>query len=372
MNPHPDSTKGYTLADSEEFEPYLRYKKATREIDSFVEMTVISYGLTQHLLLHEESGDRPRRPQTEAGPASWTEADIDVESAEWLHGWISLNDCAARMSVDPEIVRMRALRGDLGPVEAHPETGESMVLWPPEVRDLPDAELPRAGQSIWRVTMRRNAYFLEELDIGEPDPATRGKIQNRFLQLARSLGDTAEVATRAASQLYRSGFLLHWTAFEVFLRQAVRSLLLRHPLILTQSKKSKDFSKGEVISLLLGSRTLEGVIEHIVDQEVAGLSGAHSLINYLKSNFHFEKDPYASWYFFREERLQTSYRQLMEARKLRNIFVHEEEQARQVENSVSEMSAELYWEYRLVFRSICHSITTSIVRDKYCVSDTIE
>jgi hypothetical protein len=281
------------------FEPYLRYKENLERIRDFSELTTLAYGLTQQLLFKYPKDQLPgiRLPKPKWEDLSFSMGAQEVNSVEMKCGWLSFSEYAKRCGLDLGIVETEAREGKLGPVLKHPRTGIEVVVWPQEMQSKPLSELPEPGKYSFAVTFTAKAHAPIPVELEDDFE----EAQQAFLSLTHALGEPEKVAEHAEEMLYRSCFLLRWVMFEVFLRSTVHELISRHPTRLTSTKQGKKptLSYEDVLAMSSNLSSVEMLRDSLIRREIerqqAHGESVHGLINFLKSEFLFDRDPYEVW-----------------------------------------------------------------------------
>jgi hypothetical protein len=298
------------------------------QINEFALLTGLSYGLAQQLLFKFPRSELPQEIQKSflTEERSFGMADIQATHAELVCGWLPIEEYATRVGADTAELVERARQGELGPTERHPDTGEMLVMWPPEYQSCPREELPAVGMNKYNVTGTDRPIRKISADL--EDTSSFEATQAAFLQLAHALGAPAQVAERAKEVLNRATLLLHWTAFEVFLRSTVHEMIRRHPALLASGKRGREILTYREIATLSGDFTsMEQLLERLVARELdrteSSGESVHGLINYLKSQFRFQTDPYDAWYIYKGHEYKTSFQELMQLKQTRNALMHD-------------------------------------------------
>lgn len=212
-----------------------------------------------------------------------------------------------------------ARRGDLGPQAVVPETGEEVLFWPPEEHPKGLAGLPApTTKKSYKVVITNKAFARSDsLDTRE-----------MFLKLASSHGDPKESSEHALALLRQVSFIQEWSSFEVFLREIAAFLLRKHPEKLGASKgKKAEISVDEVVEMSKGSTSIEELREKMVQREIdrrqeEGQS-VQGLMNFLKDEFRFQRDPYREPYICSGQQSTTHYNDLAEIKDVRNALIHD-------------------------------------------------
>ena len=211
------------------------------------------------------------------------------------------------------------------------------------------------------------------------------RIQRSYLSLAHSLGKPDEVAKRAEEMLNQSCFLSHWTIFEVFLRSTIQELIKRHPSKIdsgTRGKKS-TLNYEEILEMTSKFSSVENLRDSLIEREIerlqAGGESVHGLINFLKSEFHFKRDPYEAWYVLKGQRHTAHYNDLMEFKEVRNALMHdggtppesffERYPAVPKRGNAILIDEEYYLKAKLILSSIAFSIATCVDEGIYDAGD---
>jgi hypothetical protein len=311
-----------------EFPPYVVFRMSLAQINEFALLTGLSYGLAQQLLFRfprgELSQEIPKNFFTEK--RSFSMADIQATHGVLVCGWLPIEEYATRVGADAVDLVERARQGELGPTERHPNTGEMLVMWPPEYQSCPREELPAAGMNTYNIRVIDRPTRKISVDL--EDTSSFEATQAAFLHLAHALGAPAQVAERAKEVLNRSTLLLYWTAFEVFLRSTVHEMIRRHPALLASGKRGRETLTYREIATLSGDFTsmeqlFEGLVARELDRTESSGESVHGLINYLKSRFRFKTDPYDAWYIFEGHEYKTSFQELMQLKQTRNALIHD-------------------------------------------------
>lgn len=163
-----------------------------------------------------------------------------------------------------------------------------------------EAELPSPGKVKFRPTFSITAKT--SIGIDTDDLQDFDKTQQKLVSLAHNVGEVEELGTKAETMLFQSSFLLQWTAFEVFLRETIHDLYRKHPEKLAKGQKgtTTSLSYADILRMSGEFSSIDNLRESIVSLEIekhkrdgASISG---LINFLKTEFKFDDDPYQAWY----------------------------------------------------------------------------
>lgn len=348
-----------------DFQPYRQYADSEREAHDFVTLTRIAYGLAQQLLFANPRSALPPLPNLSLVGSKLSYCDADLEL---VCEWLTVDQYAHMERLDPASVQGRLNAGKLGHVRVD-DTGIERVIWPPNMAFAPEEELPRLGKKQFKLQV--GIPF--ELDL--KDSAELESTQAVFLRLAHAIGEPEQASKRADGMLLRSGILLQWTVFEVFLRETVIELMRRFPVKLASGRRAKQTITYEDLvakSAQLGS--LDALTDHLVQLELesmrSGGKSVHGIINFLKDEFRFDSNPYKASYRFEGERRTASYSALMDLKHRRNALVHESdldalETANKSGADIKEISENDYSEARLILRSIAFSIASSVARGEF-------
>lgn len=372
---------------SVDFKPFSRYQELITEIGEFRQLSKVSYGIALQLLFRHD-GDLGVPPvedldYAESSRNIFSMGDREATKVTLEYGWVPLDEYADREDRELTEVRQAAESGELGAVASHPESGKPLVIWPPKKQSLSDDQLPDPPQGKYKVAVETNLSQGLELDLTDEERSE--SIQRLFLSLANSLGDPAEVAGRAGNMLYRSCFLLHWVAFEAFLRDTVHELYRRHPktVMSTDWAQERKASFQSIFDQSAGltdlGRLRESLVETAIEDHEAGGQSAHGLINFLKKTFSFERDPYQAWFVIGDTKYETSYQGLMGVKQVRNSLVH---QAGRPDSALFEkydwvpsrdgvifFDQDFYELATLMMRSICENIAMQIDAGEYRTAD---
>jgi len=363
------------------FFPYEKFRNHLKGIEEFESLSILSYGLTQQLLFKfpkkEVLAFSPPKP--EKNQLSYGMGDVKAESAEMSCEWISLKECANRTGRSINEIINEASKGLIGPIQKHPETGEDIVVWPPEKRSIPPEQLPEPGKKTFKVKVSITAITTIGLDNENLDNFEQ--IQKTYLRSAHSIGKPEEVTDRAKEMLYRSCFLLRWTIFEEFLRNSIHELFRIHPrkLAYGNSAKKPSVSYEDIMNLSAEFTSVdslrEAIIRRQIEQSEAEGQSVHGLINLLKLKFGFYQDPYKIWYVLNGQKYESDYNSLLEIKEVRNNIVHNgglvtDEFAKQFPNvPIRDYQIIINDTYnmktQLIIASIAYNIAYSITRGKY-------
>jgi hypothetical protein len=359
--------------------PYENYRKVVKYIDDFVQISELSYGITKQLMKRhdKESLEKVKLPKPKRKELSFSMADIKLMSTQAVCHWISLPNYAKNVDLELGEVEQLAGRGDLGPIATHPETDETMVIWPPDYQSKPEGELPQPGKSKYAISITARA----SVGVDTEDHQDFDENQQKLISLAHRVGDAEELGTQAEAMLFQSSFLLQWTAFEVFLRETIHSLYRAHPEKLAKGQKgtTTSLSYADILQMSEDFSSIENLRESIVDIEIekhkrdgASVSG---LINFLKSEFKFEKDPYKAWYVIDGESRIATHSKITEIKDVRNSLIHDAgKEADQLLSTYPHLlkrdgalviNSDYYHECALALRSIAYSLANSITHMKY-------
>jgi hypothetical protein len=363
------------------FEPYRIYMENQKYINNFSELTNLAYGLTLQLLFKYPRDKLPkiRLPRPERNELSYSMAEGEAFSLELECRWLTFSQYADKCNLDLEDVEREAADGRLGPVLKPPNREVDVIIWPPRMQTKPLSELPKPGVAQVRVTFQARVPF--ELDLEDDFD----QVQNIFLTLAHSRGEPEAVVKRAAEILYRSCFILQWTIFEVFVRHTVQELIRRHPSKLAAGRRGKkcSVSYDEVLEMTENLSSVETLRDTLIQREVerlqSGGESVHGLINFLKSEFHFENDPYEAWYVLDGERYTTHYQDIIELKEVRNVLVHdggippdsffETYPTLSRRDSVAVIDERYYERAVLILSSVAYSIAKTIDKGAYKADD---
>lgn len=373
--------KGHGALRKCNFEPYLTYLENTERIEEFTNLTALSYGLAQQLLFrHKKSRLKGVEiPDPGHDEISFSMGECRIRSIEVKFGWLSLPEYAEQCRLPLADVEAAAKVGKLGPILKHPKDGNDIVIWPPEKQSAPSDKLPEPGMKTVHIVLTADLQTLPTLD---PADANRYEaIQRQYLSLAHSLGAPREVGVRAKEMLNRSGFLLHWTAFEIFMRSTVQQLMFRHPHKIAAGTRGKKYSLGydELVAMSAELTSLDILRNRLIEREIerlhSGAESVHGLINFLKQEFHFEQDPYQAWYVLEGQFKVASYSDLMQVKEARNALLHTGGRVGKefiaanpsvpVRRSCVIINEEFFLKAKLILKSIAHSIAFSISTKAY-------
>ena len=365
----------------QEYTPYANYSETVRYIEDFVQISDLAYGITSQLMKKhsKDSLIGVEIPRPKKKELSFSMADVRVKNVDFVCGWLSFEAYAGKLGIDPTEVEVLASAGKLGPIVKHPQTSSNLVIWPEEFQSQDLEKLPEPGKSKFKPQFSITAKASVELD--DEKEESFEETQKRLLSLAHQVGETEELGTKAETMLYQSSFLLQWTAFEVYIRETIHDLFRRHPGKLAKGQKGAltSLSYADVLRMSEDFASIDTLRESIVNLEIekhkkdgASISG---LINFLKSEFTFEEDPYKAWYVIEGDMRAASFAKVTEIKDVRNSLIHDA--GKNVEDLLAIypsliakeggliVSNAYYAECVYVLRSIAFSIAKSITTGKY-------
>lgn len=376
------SRKGRGTLRKYNFEPYITFLENTERIEEFTDLSALSYGLAQQLLFkHKKSSLKGVEiPDPGRDEISFSMGECRIRSIEVKFGWLTLPDYAEQCCLPLVDVERAAKAGKLGPVLKHPKDGNDIVIWPPEKQSDASDKLPEPGMKKVHIVLTADLHTLPTLD---PADAKRHEaIQRQYLSLAHSLGTPREVGVRAKEMLNRSGFLLHWTAFEIFMRTTVQHLMFKHPHKIAAGTRGKKYSLNydELVTMSAKLKSIDVLRNRLIEREIerlqSGAESVHGLIKFLKQEFHFQNDPYEAWYVLGGQFKVASYGSLMQVKGARNALLHTggrvgrafivANQLVPVRRGFVIINEEFFLRAKLILKSIAHSIAHSISTRTYC------
>lgn len=364
-----------------EFAPYVNYSATIQYIEDFVRISELAYGITKQLMKKhsKDALSAVEMPQLKKKELSFSMADVKVKNVGFVCGWLSIQAYAGKLGSAVEEVEKSASEGKLGPIAIHPETRNQLIIWPQEFQTYAIEKLPEPGKSKFKSEISIAAKASIEIDEEQLD--NFDDTQKKLLALAHSVGDTEELGTKAETMLFQSSFLLQWTAFETFIRETIHELYKRHPGKLCKGQKGTtvSLSYADVFEMSESFSSIDELRESIVNREIekhkkdgASISG---LINFLKTEFKFEEDPYSAWYVIEGDVRSARFEKVAEIKDVRNSLIHD---AGKEVGELLELyphlvtregdlivSKSYYTECVYVLRSIAFSIATSINTCKY-------
>lgn len=367
------------------FEPYKNYLELYDYIDNFLSITSLSYGITNQLLNKHDKADLIDIdiPQPNKKTLSFSMADIEVKDVEFVCGWISYSEYANKLGLSEKEVIEKADIGQLGHKSEHPKSGERLLIWPEEYQNKELNELPAPGKSKFKPKISITAKGDLSIDIdvltGFEDK------QMQFVRLAHAVGDKDKVTNRAETMLFQSSFLLNWTAFEVFIRESIHALYRLHPKKLTRGQRgsAQSLSYKDIFNMSGEFENIEklksSLIEMEIDKHQKDGESITGLINFLKSEFTFENDPYKAWYVLNGEQKNASFNRITEIKDVRNALMHNA--GKDVDTLIKEyphlqtdqnsliINNDYYYETVLIMKSVAFSIAKDVVLRKYQSND---
>jgi hypothetical protein len=357
---------------------YLKYQERQEKLDRFYHLTELSVFFTAFSLSEISLSElkKIKMPRPNFKEASMIPRAARPKGVRLTRGWATYEEYSKVSGLELHRVEESAREGKLGPIKVIPETGENALFWPPEEHSKTLSDLLSATKKTYTVTMEAEARVSLEGELeGE-------KTRETFLKLASSHGNPEESSENALALLRQVCFIQEWTSFEVYLREVVAFLLRKHPEKIAASgrgKKTQVLSTDEVITFSQGFTSIEELRERMVQREIerrqAEGQSVHGLINFLKDEFRFERDPYCEAYIFRGERKATRYYDIAEIKEVRNALIHDSglvpELFLETWPGVPHNSGEIiitgdyYLKAVLVLRSVGLGIAESIAMDQY-------
>ncbi|WP_288132445.1 hypothetical protein [Microbulbifer sp.] len=369
-----------------EFEPYKNYLELYDYIDNFLSISSLSYGITKQLLNKHGKADLKGidLPEPNKKALSFSMADINVKDVEFICGWISCSEYAKKLEISEAEVIEKANIGKLGHKSEHPKSGECILIWPEEYQSKELDELPAPGKSKFKPKVSITAKAGLSIDTDELTGFEDKQMQ--LVRLAHAVGDKDKVTNKAETMLFQSSFLLNWTAFEVFIRESIHSLYRAHPKKLTKGQKgsAQSLSYKDIFQMSAEFDDIEklkfSLIEMEIDKHQKDGESITGLINFLKSEFKFENDPYNAWYVLKGDKKKSSFNRITEIKDVRNALMHnagkdvdtliEEYPHLQREDNNLIINDDYYHETALIMKSVAFSIAKDVVSEKYRTNDS--
>lgn len=361
-----------------DFKPYLVYRNNIEDLNRFESLTEIAYGLSEQLLFkYPKDNLSPinfKEITSKDSDLSFTESDIKIIGVDEVCRWVTAEEYSELTNSDIELIKRDLEQGKLGHIKNVEDTGEKWIIWPAEYQDRQLDELPELGKKKFK--MKAQIEAKTELGLDTSDVDSFEEVQHSFLYLAHSLGDKEEVNKRAREMLNKSCFIQHWTAFESFLKESIRELFKLYPekILLGKSNKNATIKYDELFELSNQFQSMDSLLNSLVEKEIEKQQSegksVHGLINFLKTEFRFEKNPYDSSYVYKSKRNKTDYNDLIEIKDVRNALVHDSgcpnvnffekyPNVPRKENHIV-IDEDYYLKSRLILDSIAYSIVKSI------------
>lgn len=308
-----------------QFGPYKIYKENIASISDFQEVTGIAIAFAEKLF---EKYPQKELEQIDHGiqdksQLSYCAADT-ANNPVMVKAWLSFEDYSQKVGLPVEQIILAASKGELGEVKQHPKSGKDVIYWFKEDANVND-DIPDPGKYAFTNTVTLTAA----VEISDDTKSNIDKLQQLLLSIGHSRGANADLSKNIEENLCKSILVLHWTSFENFLRQTIQELYHMHPELLVKNKQATkpSISYEEIFNFTSGFSSTEHLRARIVQKEVETAESedksVHGLINYIKSNFRFESDPYASWYIFKGNKVEFGYDDLMEVKDTRNTLIHD-------------------------------------------------
>ena len=355
-----------------QFEPYASYVARSDRLREFVTLTSISYKLAEQMLFSTVPERLSDVMLNIPAPSTWSYsmADARPQSITITAAWLRYSEYAKREGLTVAEVMTLAKSGQLGAIAAHPSDGAPVILWPPANRRGEGFGVLEPGY--YRIQAKEEITVQAEVEVNFDlsDPNELSAARRLYLSLAHSLGDPGEVNPRAEEILFRASYLLQWTSFEIFLREVVEYLLMKHPqsIVLSAGRKA-SISYSELLDMSGQLTSVDELRQALIDLEVqrlrAGGRSVHGLINFLKSAFKFEHDPYKAWYVIKGRRREVGYERLVEVKDRRNALVHESERTDYRGVGAAPVTDDEYSEMELILRSVAYSIAADTCHENY-------
>lgn len=365
------------------FCPYEIYRSNIKKISNFKQFSSLSFGIAQQLLYYypKETLPKYKISKKQIEEASYTPADTTVENVEEQCKWVTLYEYADLSGKSLDEINQEVNSGKLGPIQNDPNSGEQLVIYPEQFQSYTLDQLPEVGKKIYQVKLKKQFLVSEEID--PIDNSYFQKNQNKFLKLAHSIGEPKEVSKKADEMLYRSCLILHWSAFEVFLRSTIHELFRRHPTVIASGTRGKNtVSYKDLLDLsekFSNSETLlYSLVERAIKNKEADETSIHGLIKLLKSDFKLEEDPYKSEYTLNGEKKETDYSDLNMINKIRNALMHDDGKFDSDDSNLLQeypnipstnnqivMTQQFYEKCALIIDTISYKIASLIEKGKY-------
>lgn len=339
----------------------------------FGELTRLSYAVTQDRLA-EASADAPMLPFNRwlgvsgFDSLSYAFGDVSQLTEGPVCEWIALAEYAERSGKHLAEVELQLEADVLGPTGADPMSGDCLVLWPPKYHLNPASGIPPVGDAIMGWHFNIDAWISDPEEgpecIGDsPEP-------DLYLRMCQELGAPEEITSKAFQLLNQSLFLSHWSSFEVFVRETVDTLLRWHPRKLATGKnKDRTIRLADLLTSSSDLTEMGPLRDHLIESEIdrrrdAGQS-IHGLLNFLRDEFRFARDPYVNGYVLRGEPGETSYRDLVDLKTLRNALMHEGSAPISSNQPPPVIDEETVLRTRTVLRAIAYGVSRQILDDEY-------
>jgi len=371
------------MADEPETTPYpdayLKYQSRQEKLDRFYALTQYSVLFTAFSLtaIPADELKKVRIPLSKPENGSMIPRAARAKDVHVQRGWVTYQEYAKESGLELHAVEEGARQGTLGPIAVIPETGENVLFWAPGEQRKPLAELPPPSKTkTYSVTLAADTRFSIRGDWEEGE-----KARDIFLKLASSQGDPQESSEHSLALLRQVCFVQEWSSFEVYIRDTIALLLRKHPQKIGATGKGKKttLSPEEVIEMSQGFTSIEELRERMVQREIdrrqeEGQS-VHGLINFLKDEFRFARDPYVETYILLGNRATTHYNDLAEIKDVRNALMHDGGAVSasfftkwpRVPQAAGEIliTDEYYLMALLVLRAVGFGIADSIARNQY-------
>jgi hypothetical protein len=306
------------------FAPYKIYQENIKSISDFQEITAMSISFAEKLFekYPKEQLEKIDHGVLKNNQLSYCAADR-TNNPIMVKAWLTVDEYAKHVSLPVEEIIAAVANGELGEIKIHPKTGKEVIYW--AEKDEDNDKKPEPGSYAFKNSITVTAA----IEVSEDTKSDIDKLQQLLISIGHSRGADAELSKSIEENLCKSILILHWTAFENFLRQTIQELYRLHPELLTRNKQAKkpSISYDEIHNFTSGFTSTENLRAYIVQKEIDSAESeeksVHGLINYIKSNFVFKDDPYTSWYMVKGKKVDIVYKDLMEVKDTRNTLIHD-------------------------------------------------
>jgi hypothetical protein len=367
------------------FDQLIRFRENIKKSNNFVKISELYYGLSTQLVLNTplEQLEGVNFPPTRQEELNYAMGDIDVDSVEEVGAWLTFADYATKTRSSQEEVAAQARIGLLGKVETDPTSGQSVVLWPPALRDMDPSRWPRPGLRLFSAKV---SIFAERAIVLDPEDRQNFETnQKSLLKLVTVMGEPVKLCEQAETMLFTAVFINLWASFETFLKSTIFELLKKHPKKLSRTAYGRRASVTyeDIVTHTREFSSVNSLQEELIRREIerseSGDMSASGMINYIKTEFEFESSPYDAWYQLQGIRLNVQYRDIVEIKDVRNCLMHDggklttELGGRYPHLPVKEgfiaVDTKYFTRTRLILSSVAFKISQSIESGKYRVRD---
>ncbi len=217
---------------ADHFVPYKIYLDNIKSILDFQEITAISISFSEKLLekYPKEQLEKIELGKIKANELNYCAADR-IHNPIMIKAWLTFDEYAKHVSLPLEEITKAAVNGELGEIKIHPKTGKQVIYW--AEKDANNDNNPEPGGYAFKNSITIKAA----IEISEDTKSDIDKLQQLLISIGHSKNANSELSKNIEENLCKSILVLHWTAFENFLRQTIQELYRLHPELLARNKQ---------------------------------------------------------------------------------------------------------------------------------------